>query len=168
MTAADRLCRLCEKPLPPLRGRSLGSRVHSWCRGAATRAKRLRSKKAVTEALGGAGGPKRGPDHPAWRGGKIPRRKTAAWARLSEALRAKSAFCCAWCGMLESENIGGDGIPRKLSLDHVRPYRIEGTDEAANLVPLCLRCHGKKGEIERKAFWQGDVLAQRQYEKAVR
>lgn len=163
MAERIRLCKGCQKALPPLRGRQLGSRWHPHCRGALRRAQRLAARLRLEGR-----GPRRGPDHPAWRGGPIIRRKTRAWARLSAEIRAAWGHRCAWCGKPESENTPArGGEPRALALDHVRPYRLEGRDDPANLAPLCLVCHGRAGHAEFRAFWRGDALGQRAYERAV-
>lgn len=56
--------------------------------------------------------------------------------RLSIYLR--DGLACCWCG--ESIEQGA-----KLTLDHLTPYSLGGSNDATNLVTSCLRCNSSRG-----------------------
>lgn len=98
-----------------------------------------------------------------WRGGGDSGRGKG-WSRLAEKIRARDGFSCRWCGKSQEQN------RRRLSVDHVRPWReFEVEQEAndpANLVSLCQSCHGKKLGLENK-WLRGDGLALQEYRRFV-
>ena len=51
---------------------------------------------------------------------------------------------CIYCG--------GNGDDSKLTLDHLKPVELGGTNRAANLVTACLTCNSAKGKKSLKGF----------------
>lgn len=62
-----------------------------------------------------------------------------------ERLRARYAGRCGYCGVFD-EDTGAT-----LTVDHHRPRRRGGSDDAANLVYCCPRCNEHKGD-----YWHAD------------
>lgn len=100
-----------------------------------------------------------------WRGGSDPNRGTR-WVRLAEQIRERDGHTCQRCGRTQDEN------GERLAVDHIRPWRsFDNKAEAndpANLVSLCKKCHGHKTSKIERAWLKGDVLAMKQYERAVK
>src|SRR5262245_25648019 len=85
-----------------------------------------------------------GERHPHFRGHSEPYRG-AAWRRLRDEIRLRDDYRCRRCGICEF------GLLKKLSIDHVRPWRTF-TDKALanspdNLVALCPSCHSHKTTV---------------------
>jgi len=58
------------------------------------------------------------------------RRAGRPWQRLRRAVLARAGWRCEQCG--------GTG---RFEVHHVRPLHEGGTDDMANLIALCRRCH---------------------------
>jgi hypothetical protein len=67
------------------------------------------------------------------------------WIRKERrlAIYARDGFACAWCG----DRFG------KLTLDHVVPFSLGGSNATRNLVTACAPCNGARGN--RRADWKG-------------
>lgn len=106
-----------------------------------------------------------GDKHPWWRGGSDPNRGTG-WVKLAEQIRKRDGHVCQRCGRTQAEN------RERLAVDHIKPWRSFKSEaeanDPANLVSLCKKCHGYKTTKVEKAWLKGDVLAMKQYEKAVK
>lgn len=98
-----------------------------------------------------------------WRGGAV-RGRGSMWHRIAEAIRVRDGHACRWCGKSQNDN------KRKLSVDHVRPWREFDSEAEANdplnLVSLCQICHGKKQHLEGR-WLRGDGLALQEYRRYV-
>ncbi|WP_342772409.1 HNH endonuclease [Nocardioides marmoriginsengisoli] len=55
-------------------------------------------------------------------------------SRLREAVYRRDGFACIQCGSTD-----------ELSLDHIHPWSLGGTDDFANLQTLCRSCNSRKG-----------------------
>jgi 5-methylcytosine-specific restriction endonuclease McrA len=53
------------------------------------------------------------------------------------AIKEHWQFCCAYCGERKQ--------PEALTIDHVRPRTLGGSDFTHNLVPSCAKCNRAKG-----------------------
>jgi len=70
------------------------------------------------------------------RGSSAKRGYDSAWARKSKNLTRKVGFC---------ENCGDAPTPENpLTLDHVTPKSLGGSNDDENLAVLCRRCNSKK------------------------
>lgn len=100
-----------------------------------------------------------------WRGGHDANRGPG-WRALAETIRERDGWCCRRCGKAQTEN------GQKLSVDHVIPWRAfsstAGANDPGNLVSLCRSCHTIKTTVAERKWLQGDVLAMRAYQEAVR
>jgi 5-methylcytosine-specific restriction protein A len=56
------------------------------------------------------------------------------WRRLSLAVRARAGNRCERCGQAPTE-------PYAMTVDHIRPRSLGGTDHPSNLRVLCRSCH---------------------------
>lgn len=76
--------------------------------------------------------------HPADNGGK--------WIKPAkrQAIYDRDGHRCVYCG--------GNGDDAKLTLDHLRPAELGGTNLASNLVTCCLGCNSAKGKKSLKGF----------------
>jgi hypothetical protein len=111
----------------------------------------------------------RGANASAWRGGiggsALNRGK--GWRRRAERIRLRDGNKCRRCGKTQDENGG-----RKLSVDHVRPWREfsddrkEEANRDENLVSLCMSCHAIKQALENR-WLKGDGLALQEYRRSV-
>lgn len=107
----------------------------------------------------------RGETHPHWRGGTRLYRGVL-WRRLAEEIRERDKRQCRRCGKQESEQ------KRRLSVDHIRPFRefatLEEANDRANLVSLCDSCHSTKTSTVERLYWkQGDILGMRRFEESI-
>lgn len=102
-----------------------------------------------------------------YRGGVV-RGRGFGWHKLAEEIRERDGRRCRRCGKTEAEN------GSKLAVDHLIPWRMFSGDPVPacctgmsatakdtanmpeNLVAVCRFCHGKKVEIERRWFMEGD------------
>jgi hypothetical protein len=66
-------------------------------------------------------------------GASRPELNKAAWQRLRKAVRQRDGNCC--------RNCGARGEWAKLSVHHLLPASLGGTDDMANLLTLCSTCH---------------------------
>lgn len=75
------------------------------------------------------------------------------WIRPEKrlAIYLRDGMACAYCGATLE-----DGA--KLTLDHLTPHSIGGTNEAGNLVTCCHRCNSSRGNRSVRAFCR-DVAA---------
>jgi 5-methylcytosine-specific restriction endonuclease McrA len=62
-----------------------------------------------------------------------PELDKAAWQRVRKAVRRRDGDQCKNCGA------NGDGV--RLSVHHLRPAVLGGTDDMSNLLTLCSTCH---------------------------
>lgn len=101
-----------------------------------------------------------GLNHPHFRGNSDPGRG-AKWNRLKDEIRKRDNYTCRRCGRCEY------GCLKKLSIDHVRPWRSFDDKALANhpdnLVALCGSCHSFKTTVIEAAWLRGDVLAWKQW-----
>lgn len=59
--------------------------------------------------------------------------------------------CCICCGIHFIENIDRQGVHKKLSIHHIYHDKDEGCNgRPFNLVPLCMKCHGKEKNHEKE------------------
>jgi hypothetical protein len=65
-----------------------------------------------------------------------------------QSVRKRYGFCCAYCGVSETD-VGGE-----LTIDHHKPLTAGGGDDPDNLVYACFRCNLYKG-----ALWPGKTEA---------
>lgn len=74
-----------------------------------------------------------------------PRAYGPRWRRLRRLVLAREPLCreCAPRGL----------VVEATEVDHIIPLRAGGTDDDANLQPLCKRCHSRKGA--REGRWGG-------------
>lgn len=115
----------------------------SWCHGAFRRSagavKRNKRYHYCCKAHQVAHA--RGSVSPLYRGRRSSSRGPN-WRERAERTRARFDHQCARCGKTQGEN------GRRLSVDHIIPWRLFTDHEAANsddnLVPLCTSCHSKK------------------------
>lgn len=69
------------------------------------------------------------------------------WIRQEKrlAIYLRDGLACGWCGFsLE------DGA--QLTLDHLRPHSLGGSNDADNLVTACKRCNDSRGDRSQAAF----------------
>jgi 5-methylcytosine-specific restriction endonuclease McrA len=89
-----------------------------------------------------------------------------AWLKLAAAIRKRDGYICQRCNKTQDEN------GQKLDVDHIKPWRLfddaAEANDPANLTSLCKRCHNLKTTVIERKYLKGDVLAMRQYEKAVK
>lgn len=69
------------------------------------------------------------------------------WIRPEKRQRIyrRDGWRCVWCrrqGRLTSE-----GFCLELTLDHVTPRELGGTNDAANLVTSCVKCNTRRGKL---------------------
>jgi len=76
--------------------------------------------------------------HPAANGSK--------WLRPAKrmAIYARDGHRCVYCG--------GNGDDSKLTLDHLLPVELGGTNVAKNLVTCCIGCNSAKGKKSLRRF----------------
>lgn len=67
---------------------------------------------------------------------------TADWAARRQRILVRDANTCRECSVIVSG--------RDAHVDHVIPLEDGGTDDAANLQTLCVRCHGAKTRAEQR------------------
>lgn len=95
------------------------------------------------------------------RPGKREETRGPGWTKLAERIRERDGFACRRCGKSQDEN------KRKLSVDHIRPWRsFQDKTEANhpdNLAALCNSCHSFKTSKVEQAWIRGDVIAMRQW-----
>lgn len=53
---------------------------------------------------------------------------------VRQAIYARDGYCCCWCRATE-----------KLTLDHIIPWSLGGSDAAENLRTMCLDCNVRRG-----------------------
>lgn len=46
------------------------------------------------------------------------------------------------------------GDTENLSIDHIKPIHLGGTNRFSNLRTLCVKCNSKKGNYEELSFWE--------------
>jgi hypothetical protein len=63
-------------------------------------------------------------------GSSRPQLDRVAWQKTRRAVRLRDGNRCATCGTTQ-----------RLSVHHITPHRLGGTDATDNLVTLCSRCH---------------------------
>ena len=82
------------------------------------------------------------------------RNQGSKWIRPAKrlALYARDGHACIYCG-------AGAEIGSRLTLDHVIPCELGGSNEATNLVTACLSCNSAKQDLPLRAWLQ--VLADR-------
>jgi HNH endonuclease len=78
-----------------------------------------------------------------------PKKRTQGmnWIRQEKrlALYLRDGLACTYCGVgVEQGAI--------LTLDHVKPYSVGGSNEASNLVTACGRCNSSRGARTMKAW----------------
>jgi 5-methylcytosine-specific restriction endonuclease McrA len=66
-------------------------------------------------------------------GASRPELNKAAWQRIRKTVRQRDGNCCRSCGT--------SGEWAKLSVHHLLPASLGGTDDMDNLLTLCHRCH---------------------------
>ena len=78
--------------------------------------------------------------HPAANGGK--------WIRQDKrlAIYLRDGLCCAYCGAVMEQ---GDTL---LTLDHVTPHSLGGSNREANLVTCCKSCNSRKQDLSVQNF----------------
>ena len=62
---------------------------------------------------------------------------------LRESIKARDGHKCVYCGSTEN-----------LTIDHVRPRSLGGTDTADNCVTACRPCNQAKGSMHVDVFMQ--------------
>lgn len=82
----------------------------------------------------------RAAEHDRWRGGSAARGYGSAWQKLRRAVLADEPLCraCAAAGRTVAA----------ADVDHIMARARGGTDERANLQPLCHACHSAKTRRE--------------------
>lgn len=99
-----------------------------------------------------------------FRGDKDPNRG-AEWNRLAESIRQRDAYQCQRCNISQEEH------GQKLSVDHIRPWRLFTDKSAANdplnLISLCRRCHAWKTATAERLMLRGDTIAFEQYRRSI-
>jgi 5-methylcytosine-specific restriction endonuclease McrA len=75
-------------------------------------------------------------------GASRPSLNKAAWQRVRKAVRARDGNACRNCGATSGE--------AKLSVHHLVPASLGGTDDMANLLTLCSTCHPLFERIARQ------------------
>jgi 5-methylcytosine-specific restriction protein A len=90
---------------------------------------RIRPPRLVTQRLSPA-------THDEKRGTSSQRGYGAAWRRLREMVLNEEPLCrdCLRRGLVTPATL----------VDHIQPLRDGGTNERANLAPLCVACHARK------------------------
>lgn len=68
--------------------------------------------------------------------------RTAEWKAKRLRVLVRDAFRCTDCGMVVSD--------REAHADHVVPLEAGGSDDEANIVCRCVRCHGRKTLAEQR------------------
>jgi len=79
---------------------------------------------------------------------KRPRRNQGSkWCRPSTrlAIYLRDGLACAYCGHSVEDGAS-------LTLDHLRPYDLGGSNETTNLVTCCHRCNSARGKRPVAAF----------------
>jgi hypothetical protein len=66
-------------------------------------------------------------------GSSRPELNKAQWQRIRKAVRARDGNAC--------RNCGASGDWARLSVHHLLPAKLGGTDDMANLATLCSGCH---------------------------
>jgi hypothetical protein len=84
------------------------------------------------------------PATPAVKGGKVPR-------RLRYEIFRRDNFACRYCGRTPPEV--------QLTVDHVTPRALGGTNDPSNLVTACADCNGGKSSVPPDAAIVDDVAA---------
>lgn len=71
------------------------------------------------------------------------------WCRMSTrmAIYARDGFACVYC-----EAGVEDAHGRGLTLDHVQPCELGGTNDPSNLVTCCFSCNSAKQDLTLRAF----------------
>lgn len=99
-----------------------------------------------------------------WRGGSDPNRG-AGWVKLAEKIRERDGYCCQRCNRTQEEN------RQKLSVDHIRPWRLfDSAAEAnhpTNLISLCRKCHTWKTSVAERRMLKGDNIQFQQYKRSI-
>ena len=70
------------------------------------------------------------------------------WIRPEKRLSLyhRDGFCCAYCGAAAEEGL-------YLTLDHVIPCELGGTNNHGNLVTACLSCNSAKRDMTIRAWY---------------
>ena len=73
------------------------------------------------------------------------------WIRPAKrlAIYLRDGLSCVYCGASVED---ADGATKILTLDHVMPRKLGGSNEARNLVTACLSCNLAKGD-KRLSEW---------------
>lgn len=71
--------------------------------------------------------------------------KPRSWKRTRTAVARAQNWLCAYCGRGMKKEGGRTDCPRGVTLDHVLPLALGGTDDPANLVACCYECNHRKG-----------------------
>lgn len=126
--------------------------------GAVKRSKRLFcSKECQHKYMAGA-------NTAAWRGGSDPNRGRG-WVKLAELIRERDGHRCQRCNRTQEEN------RQKLSVDHIKPWRLFDSAEAANhptnLISLCRKCHTWKTHVAETRMLKGDNIQFQQYKQSI-
>jgi HNH endonuclease len=74
-------------------------------------------------------------------GASRPELNRAAWQRIRKLVRERDGNCCPGCG--------ASGEWAKLSVHHLLPASLGGTDDMANLVTVCSDCHSRYEQAAR-------------------
>jgi 5-methylcytosine-specific restriction endonuclease McrA len=76
------------------------------------------------------------------------RNQGSKWIRPAKrlAIYARDGFACAYCGA----TVEGDA---RLTLDHVVPCELGGTNDASNLVTACLSCNSAKQDATTREWF---------------
>jgi 5-methylcytosine-specific restriction endonuclease McrA len=71
----------------------------------------------------------------------------SSWIRPEKRRRiyARDGYACVYCGKKPKK-------PERLTLDHVQPRALGGSNEAGNLVSACSRCNAAKRNRRLAAF----------------
>ena len=92
-----------------------------------------------------------GEGSPQYRGGSVKSRGPK-WRKLAEEIRQRDKNTCQRCGKT------GPSFP----VDHVYPVRwfpvLHEANERANLITLCVECHGYKTSYVEPALLRGDMV----------
>jgi 5-methylcytosine-specific restriction endonuclease McrA len=72
------------------------------------------------------------------------------WIRLTTrlAIYSRDGFACAYCAEGAESGVG-----RGLTLDHVVPCELGGSNQPSNLVTACLSCNSAKQDVTTRAWF---------------
>lgn len=108
---------------------------------------------------------RRGPLNPLWRGGTHGYRG-AGWKRIANRIRQACNDRCVQCG------VSGSSLSAVLHVDHIWPYRLFETSEAANdprnLIALCPSCHAKKTHSAEADVLRGSICELAEFIRSIR